>query len=219
MRRIKSLIVFDIDGTLCDSVGLHQNAFAQALRKIGVQSVPSELNGFKYHTDSYIARTIYEADQKTDFSNAKLKAFEKLIWQAIQNITICEIPGAAQSLHYLHSQTDFGICFATGSLQKPAQHKLSSVGIPFKEEQLTTANEFEDREKIVEAAIKKALHFYQTESLDRIISVGDGLWDLVAAQNLNIEFIGIGAVNKEVMLEHGMTAHCNDFNDFHLRII
>ena len=35
---------------------------------------------------------------------------------------------------------------------------------------------------------------------DRIVSVGDGMWDLLTAKNLDVEFIGIGSDAKEKAL-------------------
>jgi beta-phosphoglucomutase-like phosphatase (HAD superfamily) len=52
----KNLIVFDIDGTLTDSVKVHQKAFTEMLLEIGVRQVNAEYKSFKHHTDSYIAK-------------------------------------------------------------------------------------------------------------------------------------------------------------------
>ena len=47
----KNLIVFDIDGTLTDSVKLHHKVFTEMLHKIGVREIKSEYKSFKHHTD------------------------------------------------------------------------------------------------------------------------------------------------------------------------
>ena len=54
------------------------------------------------------------------------------------------------------------------------------------------------REEIVSAAIKNALTYYHADKFERVISVGDGLWDLLTAKNLDLEFIGVGLTNKEI---------------------
>lgn len=78
------------------------------------------------------------------------------------------------------------------------------------------ANHIYERENIVGQAIEKSKTFYGRDSFDRIISIGDGLWNLKTANNLGIEFIGIGPVNKEVMCAHGMQQHFDDLTAFRM---
>ena len=59
MKKTK-LIVFDIDGTLTDTVEQHQPSFKKALRDIGVDKIDANLNTFKHHTHSYILKAIFE---------------------------------------------------------------------------------------------------------------------------------------------------------------
>lgn len=47
----------------------------------------------------------------------------------------------------------------------------------------------------------------------RIISFGDGLWDLKTANNLSLEFIGIGCSNEAVLKGSGMKKHYADFSE------
>lgn len=55
-----NLIVFDIDGTLTDSVAIHQAGFVQALKHLGVTAMDENFHAYKHHTDLHIARSIYE---------------------------------------------------------------------------------------------------------------------------------------------------------------
>lgn len=213
MKHRKYLIVFDIDGTLTDSVQQHQSAFVAALRHMGVQEINTDFKAYKHHTDSHIAKAIYEADRKTTFGPEELSEFEALLYEGIATTSLSAIKGAAQMLKSLQQQPDFGLCFATGSLYRPAVYKLQQAGIAFEPSLLVASNAIEDRERIVLAAIEQAKRHYQQEHFERIISVGDGLWDLLTAQKLGLEFIGIGPVHMEALTRHGMTTHLQDWSD------
>ena len=52
------------------------------------------------------------------------------------------------------------------------------------------------------------------QSFKRVISVGDGLWDLLTADNLNIEFIGIGEENKDLLIKNGAMKVFRDLTEF-----
>jgi beta-phosphoglucomutase-like phosphatase (HAD superfamily) len=63
MKKKKNLIVFDIDGTLADSVNIHQEAFKQSLNLIGVKEFNDKFGAYLHHTDSHIAKVILRQQQ------------------------------------------------------------------------------------------------------------------------------------------------------------
>lgn len=213
----KNLIVFDIDGTLTDSVKQHITAFREVLGEIGVRDVDADFKSFKHHTDSFIAKEIFETDRQAEFSEEKKIQFEAGLTDRLDKHQFSEIPGAKQLLENLTS-SDFGICFATGSLRRPAKHKLISIGVEFEEWQLVTSDDLYSREEIVRKAIDQAKTNYDVQQFERIISIGDGIWDLFTARNLELEFIGVGEENRTKLIENGAKAVFTDltalnFND------
>lgn len=210
----KKLIVFDIDGTLTDSVQIHHSAFREALYYIGVEKIDAEFKSFKHHTDSFIAKEIYEHASNKLFSEAKFTAFENYLTEKISTQKVIEIKGAKQLIEALNKNTNFCICFATGSLLRPALHKLNSIGIDFDKELLVASDTIYGREGIVSKAIENAKEFYGVHNFESIISVGDGLWDLLTAQNLNLDFIGVGDINKEILKKNGAKTIYSDLTEF-----
>lgn len=209
----KSLIVFDIDGTLTDSVALHQTGFIYALQTLGVTAMDENFHSYKHHTDLHIARTIYESATNRHFGPDTIALFEDHLYNSIAAAKdMQEIKGARQFVTYLEQETAYGVCYATGSMQRPAQFKLEKAGIGFDARQLVASNHAEERASIVQAAIDKALLYYNVTRFDRVIAFGDGLWDLKTAQQLNLEFVGIGAKNKQLMEAAGMLWHMDDFS-------
>src|SRR5690606_28040849 len=214
--RKRNLIIFDIDGTLTDSVIPHQKAFTEMLYEIGVKNINAQFKTFKHHTDTFIAKEIYENDTQNLFSESNLIKFENGLTQKISLEKISEINGAKKLLETLENKTDFAICFATGSLRRPAEFKLKSIGVLFDEMQLVASDQIHEREKIVSKAIENASEFYGVEKFDRIISVGDGLWDLLTANNLGLECIGIGSKNKKLLKDNGAKVVYENLTDFEI---
>lgn len=211
--RKKSLIVFDIDGTLTDSVKAHQKAFRETLFQIGVSEINSEFKSFKHHTDSFIAKEIYEQNQNEPFSKERAELFEKGLTERIKLTSFKEIRGAKSLLDTLELDSEFGICYATGSLRNAAKHKLNSIGIQYEDWQLVASDRIYERENILRKAILNSSKHYDIETFDRIISVGDGLWDLLTAKNLKIEFIGVGEKNKDVLIQNGAKLIVRDLQE------
>lgn len=206
------LFVFDIDGTLTDSVSAHQNAFKAALRQLGVELFNDRFHTFKHHTDSFIASEIYSVSTGTEMSVDLMSKFEKELMTSLIEEPILEIPGATRLIKDLLSSRKHNLCFATGSLKEPALYKLKMIGIEVDPRLVVSSNDIHDRETIVSKAISQAELFYNVPSFKKIVSVGDGIWDLITAQNLGIDFIGVGEKNKTALVQSGMHRHCVDFS-------
>jgi phosphoglycolate phosphatase-like HAD superfamily hydrolase len=207
----ENLIVFDIDGTITDTVLIHQRAFQEALFYLGVPKYQPNLNSYLHHTDSFIAKSILESNSDIRFNHSFLLQFEQELKKRIFNHQILEIKGALDFIQYITTETNFGICFATGSLFEPALYKLNSIGLQIENSLLVSSNELWDRESIIQQAITNAQSYYHQSHFNTIISFGDGLWDLKAAQNLNLGFVGIGNQNKDAFVEHHVNCFAEDF--------
>lgn len=211
MSKKKNLIVFDIDGTLTDSVKVHQEVFIKSLHSIGVDKFNDKFGTYKHHTDSHIAKVIYETSTNKIFEKNEQTLFENMLYDSISKHDIKEIKGAKNIIKQIEAETDFGVCYATGSLFRPAKYKLEKIGIEFNSDLLIASDVIEEREKIVEKAIATSLKYYQLEKFERIISFGDGLWDLFTAKNLSLEFVGIGETNEGILRQNGMERYFVDF--------
>lgn len=215
----ENLLVFDIDGTLLDSENVHQTGFVNALHAIGVEFVNTNWESYTHLTDSYIAKENYEIDVNRRFSDKMLTLFEDEFLKEIKDANVTQIKGADAFLHKILTETNYAVCFATGSLLKPAIFKLNCANIRFDKELLVTATHYFTREEIVTAAIAKAKKHFKAQNFKRIISLGDGIWDVKTAHNLGLEFIGIGAHNKEKLKHVGAKNHFTDFVEFDQTIL
>ena len=205
MKKTK-LIVFDIDGTLTDSKYIHYAAYVGAFNDLGFESFSNDFASYKHYTDSGIFAEAYQNEfgkvpserEIEKFADSHLKHFKEVLKLAKIN----EIKGARDFLKQLE-ETNWASCFATGSFLRPAKIKLQNASIPFSQEVLATASEHLARKDIVLAAIKKAKDYYNID-FNRIIAFGDGLWDLLTAQELGLELIAIGDdSDSKALIERG----------------
>lgn len=104
--------------------------------------------------------------------------------------------------------------FATGSLLKPAILKLEQAKIWYDEKLIASSNLFYEREQIVSDSIEKAKKYYCVEEFENIISIGDGIWDLKTAKNLNLKFIGVGLKNYADFKKERIEIHTENWYNF-----
>lgn len=194
------IVVFDIDGTLTDSVGIHQEAFLEAMESFEFPALRTDWTTYRHHSDRGIFE---EAWAEAGFGGiAPVELLEERLLPLFEAAVarrpipeIKEIDGAADMLSGL-ARTKWAVGFATGSLAGPTMAKLEALGIDASAEVVVTASEFADRDDIVGAAISRVGVRHGLDTSVPIISVGDGLWDLKTARALGLRFLGIGAGAK-----------------------
>lgn len=189
------LFVLDIDGTITNSVAAHHRSFEKAFGDVGISVVDKNWAGYTHHTDSWIFSEVFRRTFGRDPSTSEKAAFayalESNFEAELLAAPLLPIPGAVEFFKQLISDTHSAYTFATGSYRRPALRKLAAVGLTFPIELLVAADDFETREDIVSNAIVRAQEFFAVGEFDQVISIGDGLWDFLTAQNLNLQFVGI----------------------------
>lgn len=210
-----NLIVFDIDDTLTKSENQHQKAYIEAMKSFGITKINQDWKSYKNMTDSYILKRNYETNFNKEFSLSFISEFEEKMTELLLTLSKTqEIQGARVIIDFFMKETDYAICFATGSLLKPALIKLEQANINFVPSLVEASNNLFTREEIVNSAIKKAKNYFQVEEFKNIISVGDGIWDLRTAKNLGVNFLGIRNKNLSDFEAEGIKSHIEDWTRF-----
>jgi phosphoglycolate phosphatase-like HAD superfamily hydrolase len=218
MSKKKNLIVFDIDDTLTKSEFQHQLAYVNTMKHFGITEINTHWKTYKHHTDSYILSENYEVNLKRDFTFSFIPDFEtKMTEELLKLKQTEEIVGARAIVDFFMNETNYAITFATGSLLQPALVKLKQAGIAHNKDLVVSSNTIFEREGIVTEAITRAKQIYNVETFDSIISIGDGLWDLATARNLEVHFIGIGSKNSEDFKSNNCKVIIDDWTDFDLK--
>ncbi|WP_028933182.1 HAD family hydrolase [Pseudonocardia spinosispora] len=188
-----TLVVFDIDGTLLNSVEQHHQAFEDALADLELTAPGSGWGEYTHHTDSWIFRELFRRDRGRTPTRLETDRFARALLDRYTAITATapppEIQGASTFLAALDDSADHRIAYATGGMREVAVRKLATVAPSDDSAVVATASEHTFREHVVRDAIDRA---GGDRAPKRIIAVGDGTWDVRAAVALDIEFIGIG---------------------------
>jgi phosphoglycolate phosphatase-like HAD superfamily hydrolase len=211
----KNLIVFDIDDTLTKSENQHQTAYVNTMINFGITEINQDWKSYKNMTDSYILKQNYEANFNKEFALDFIPSFEEKMTELILKLPKNEeIKGASAIVNFFMKETDYAICFATGSLLKPALIKLEHANINFVPDLVEASNTVFTRENIVKSAIEKAKNYFNITEFKNIISVGDGIWDLKTARNLGIHFLGIRNKNLADFQQENIKSHIADWVNF-----
>ena len=197
---MKNLIIFDIDGTLCNTKQVDEECYEAAFEGATSASISNvDYESFKHMTD----QSIWEE------SNEQLGLKDTGVLGALDNMKethyallkekkskqpgrFSEIPGAKQFFSDLLKRSDeFQPGFATGAWSFSAKFKLNSIGIDPDLFPFSNSSCYKTRDDIVMDCINKAKNIVPENDFRRIIYLGDGAWDLQTCKNLGLEFIGI----------------------------
>lgn len=107
----------------------------------------------------------------------------------------------------LEQKDDWVITIATGCWQGSAKMKLAAAGIELDRFPGGFAEDSRPREGIVQAAIDRARQHYGINQFAKVVSVGDGLWDVRTAANLGLDFVGIASGERAVALNQAGARH------------
>ncbi|TYP99460.1 phosphoglycolate phosphatase-like HAD superfamily hydrolase [Tenacibaculum adriaticum] len=213
----ENLIVLDIDDTLTQSEEKHTDSLLFAMKYFGITKVDTDWRNYKNATDSYIFKDNYEKTYQNIFSFDLIEEFEKVMTERFLTYpNTTEVEGAKNTVNYLLNETNYAVCFATGSIHQPALLKLLQADINFVPEVLSSSNYIFTREEIVKSAIKEAKEYYEVSHFENIISFGDGLWDATTAKNLGLHFVGVNTKNVEDFKKQNVKYHINDWTEFDL---
>ncbi|MCB8875863.1 HAD family hydrolase [Acidisoma silvae] len=190
---MKTLVIFDVDGTLIDSGHLHHDLITRILAEDGLDVTFQPWSAYPHYTDLGVLNELFHHYHKRGISTDELARYDELYEAALRehlaDNALPEIAGAAALLAGLAEQDDVHVAFATGSLRRMAQLKLSRLGLTPDDLALATGGEHLTREGIVRAAA--ALAMGQNAAPYRAVILGDGLWDQRTAAGLGIPFVAL----------------------------
>ncbi len=209
-----TLFVFDIDDTLTKSEDHHQTALITAMNEMGIQHINTDWKSYEHLTDSYIFHVNYLQQFKRKPEPTHIEQLDNRMTEIIMALDpVSEVQGAGVLIDSIRLCDHFVLAFATGSFYKPAVLKLEQAGIWHDRRLVANSNMLHEREQIVSDAIQRAKSYYNIQDFDRVISIGDGIWDFKTARNLNLQFIGVGMNYYDDFMKEGVTHHTIDWED------
>lgn len=187
--RPQTSFIFDLDGTLTDSVYQNVAAWKEALdsediplamwrihRKIGMSG------GLMLKSLSRETGLDIDAKQAERLSEKHAKAYERLQGQIIA------LPGAVELLKSLSSD-NLDWCIATSGGMDTAKINLKVLGLNFDEIKIITRDDVEygkpDPDLFLAAARRMNV------AIEECLVIGDAIWDMLAARRCKATGIGL----------------------------
>jgi phosphoglycolate phosphatase-like HAD superfamily hydrolase len=213
------LAIFDIDGSLTDTNGVDDEAYRNAVAS--TLEVPPELidwSGALHVTDAEIFRYLCSLHNRGE-PTAELMARAKSQFADTLMATLddephrfVEVAGAVGMLRRI-AEAGWRVAVATGGWGLSARLKLRAAGIEIDDAVFASADDGGPRADIVKLATRRAESFYGTQ-FDRVVSIGDGVWDAEAAASLDLPFIGIAnGAKAERLRDAGAESVFTDYRD------
>jgi beta-phosphoglucomutase-like phosphatase (HAD superfamily) len=205
-----NIALFDIDGTLTASNEIDSICFADAFRDVFGAGIDTDWDSYQHTTDRGI---VIEAlrrlrGREADAHEIALHRthFVELLDERMTELN--EVPGAAAFLAQMQSR-DWRIVLCTGAWSDSARLKLMRARLPTS---LPLASCDDDIAR--EGILRRGIELGGGRNGDVIVSFGDAPWDVRAAANLKLPFIGIAAdARAESLRRRGASEVFADFRD------
>jgi phosphoglycolate phosphatase-like HAD superfamily hydrolase len=214
------LLIFDIDGTLTDTIGVDNECFISAFEdEFQVELTQTDWATFQNVTDAGLFQDLFESNfNKKPTLNEKetfqARFFEYLRLNLVNNPErFNEIRGAKKFIENCLQHYGIKVAFATGGWGTSAKMKLQASGIPYENLPLSCSDRFISRQEILTNAVEQSLRQHSTASFSEVIYFGDGVWDLKTTAELEIRFIGVDAKQDGKLKNLGATQVIKDFSE------
>ena len=217
-----NLAIFDIDGTLTETDKVDEICFVQALADAhGITEISTNWAGYPHTTDSAITFHVFQERFNRVPEEIELLKFKARFVSLLEDYCandpalFAEIVGASCMLRRLNQELEWRVAIASGSWRVSAALKLKVAGIELDDFPAAFADDGLSREEILKSALVKAQFRYGQRHFARIVSVGDGLWDVRTARNLRFPFLGIGSEEgRKTLRRAGATHVIRDFANY-----
>ena len=216
------LAIFDIDGTLTNTNSVDDQCFVKALAEAhAITNINTDWASYPHTTDSGIMAHVFQEKFGRDPRESELGKFKNSFVNLLDeqynsnSSGFDEIAGAAIALERLKQEPDWAVAVATGCWRASALLKLSAAKIDIDGIPAAYAEDGLSREAILESAVSQSLERYAQTSFEKIVSIGDGLWDVRTARRLGFDFLGVGSGQAAAMLQKAGAKHVvEDFADY-----
>lgn len=217
-----NLAIFDIDGTLTETNDVDTVCFVQAFAEThSITEINTNWAEYPHATDSGVSFQLFNerfgrAPEENELLKFKNRFVSLLEEHRAQNPSLfAEIAGASSILTRLSRESKWKVAIASGCWRDTAVLKLKAARIKTNEFPAAFAEDGLSREEILRATVLKAQRAYFQSNFNKIVSIGDGLWDVRTAHNLNFPFLGVGRGEHEQMLRQAGATHViRDFTDY-----
>jgi phosphoglycolate phosphatase-like HAD superfamily hydrolase len=192
------LLIFDVDGTLVDSLAAEAICFPRACEEaLGLSGVSSDWYTYRSPSDSGIVAELVErhfgrAASTDDLERAERRFFSILTETYAARPELCrEVAGAVVALERAQQLPDTIVSIATAGWRTTAQLKLSIAGFEIRNVAITASNDAPAKIDIMRISHERARTSTGIPRFASVTYIGDSASDRRAAAELGFDFIGI----------------------------
>jgi phosphoglycolate phosphatase-like HAD superfamily hydrolase len=211
------LVIFDIDGTLTQTMKADEECFVRSLVEVcGVGDVDTDWSRYNHATDSGVFCEIHEARIGRPPSPSEISRFRRhfvgLLAQVSSEAPFTAVTGASLLLSRLAGSTEHRVALATGAWSDSARLKMASAGLCYDDYPAASSDDALDRESIIRLSMRRAVERYGRFA--GAVYVGDDVWDARACRSVGIPFVGVAADGRAARLAaEGAVRVFPDFSD------
>lgn len=216
---MKTLLLWDIDGTLILSGGAGERALVAALaQEFGINGTLGDIE-LAGRTDRWIARRIlakFSVDDTPENISRFLASYLRALPAELANPHARALPGIRDLLAALALRRDIAQGLLTGNLRAGAELKLTphDLWTPFAFGAFADDAEF--RNELGPHALRRAAAHHAVEfAADRVFVIGDTPYDIDCGRAFGARTIAVatGRYSVEELLAHAPTAAFRDLSD------
>ncbi len=194
----KALVMFDIDGTLVNSLGAEATYYPQACElALAIEEVSSNWGEYEHPSDSGIVQQVVALHFDRDATSEDGRCVEALFLSLLKEAyprqpDLCRpIPGAHAAFQHARSLPNTTVSIATAGWSATALFKLGFAGFDVEGVPLASAHDGVSKQEIMRVSLARARACAAVESFSSVVYIGDSNGDVLAAEALGFEFIGI----------------------------
>ena len=192
------LVMFDIDGTLVDSLGAESIYYPLACEQaLGLAGVSASWETYQNPTDRGIVSELVERQFNRSASASDYACVEKCFLSLLREAyrtksKLCnEVPGAIIAFQRVQRIPDTVVSLATAGWNSTAKLKLSTAGFKIDGISITSSNDAATKTDIMRIAFERAKSQINVSDISSVTYIGDSAGDRRAAFALGFDFIGI----------------------------
>jgi phosphoglycolate phosphatase-like HAD superfamily hydrolase len=213
------LVLFDVDGTVLDNVGADDARYLRAFAtEFGITEIDTDWSHYPHATDSCIARVLLAGRFGREATDAEIgRARDAYVVQLLAAAEAGEevgrpTRGVAAAFEALGA-AGWRAGLATGGWRASALFKLSRSGLDVSHLPGAFADDHLSREGITSIAKERA-ESAAGRAAERVVYVGDAIWDLKASAALGLPFVGIAkGARADGLRAAGASVVLGDFAD------
>jgi phosphoglycolate phosphatase-like HAD superfamily hydrolase len=214
----KTLLLFDIDGTLITTGGCGERALRLAVRdEFGVEDDMRDIE-IAGRTDTGIARQLLRKHARPETEagirgilDGYLRHLPRLLPEATGRL----LPGVGELLPALKPREDVVLALLTGNLVRGAEHKLSHYGVWHYFEFGAYADDHHERDRLGPFALARAAECGHKVSISRTFVIGDTPHDISCARAIGAKAVAVatGSFPSGKLASHSPDVVLEDLGD------